>query len=465
MIEVQKYLQGQVVEGRFPLLQYLNGTEHSAVFLTEYAPGKNQRAAIKLVEAPPGNAEAQLIGWRLAARLSHPHLLRIFEMDRCKLDNAAMLYVVMECADENLADILRERPLSPLETRDLLGPILEALGYIHSQGFVHGHIRPSNIMAIGDQVKLSSDGICRIDESVGLQSGQSRYCAPERALGTLSPASDVWSLGMTLVECLGAHLPNAEQSVGEEVSLLANLPAPFRDLARHCLNPYPQHRWNVAELKACLQRNPSAGPEGTTTVRQNEPPKRRYALALTALSLTVAAILLGIALLNHGSPKRPIRSAGLESGAERLKVVPANAQASSTTEISHLDKGSSAGRKVHGGATGTSPALHSPAVAGLVRGKAVHRELPNVPRDASDTIWGTVQVRVRVAVDPLGNVVGANFDSPGPSRYFARLSMAAAREWKFNPPSVNGKNVPSAWVIRFAYTKSETEATAVEQDP
>ncbi|MGB6076922.1 MAG: hypothetical protein WBG29_14915, partial [Candidatus Acidiferrales bacterium] len=109
MTEVQEYLQGQVVDGRFPLVQYLGGTQHSAVFLTEYAAGKNQRAAIKLVEAPPGNAEAQLIRWRLAARLSHPHLLRIFEMDRCKMDNAAMLYVVMECADENLADILRER--------------------------------------------------------------------------------------------------------------------------------------------------------------------------------------------------------------------------------------------------------------------------------------------------------------------------------------------------------------------
>lgn len=456
MIEVQEYLQGQVVDGRFPLVQYLGGTEHSAVFLTEYAGGKNQRAAIKLVEAPPGNAEAQLIRWRLAARLSHPHLLRIFEMDRCELDNAAMLYVVMDCADENLSDILRERPLSPLETRDSLGPILEALSYIHSKGFVHGHIRPSNIMAIGDQVKLSSDGICRIDESVGLQSGQSHYCAPERALGVISPASDVWSLGVTLVECLGAHLPNAEQSSREDVSFLANLPASFRTLVRHCLNPDPQRRWNVAELKARLHRDPFAEQEVITPVRQNESPKKRYVFAaLTAVGLIVAAILLGLALPNHGPNKGRIRSAGRESGAEGLKVVPAKAQGSSTTQIPRLDNGSS----------GTSPALHSAAPGGLVRGEAVHRQLPDVPRDASSTIWGTVRVRVRVAVDTLGNVVAANFDSAGPSRYFARLSMAAAQGWKFNPPSVSGKSVPSEWVIRFAYTKNETEATGVEQNP
>ncbi|MGC1292934.1 MAG: serine/threonine-protein kinase [Candidatus Acidiferrales bacterium] len=464
MTEVQEYLQGQVVDGRFPLVQYLGGTQHSAVFLTEYAAGKNQRAAIKLVEAPPGNAEAQLIRWRLAARLSHPHLLRIFEMDRCKMDNAAMLYVVMECADENLADILRERSLLPLETRDMLGPILEALGYIHSKGFVHGHIRPSNIMAIGDQVKLSSDGICRIDESVVQLSGQSRYCAPERALGVLSPASDVWSLGVTLVECLSAHLPNAEQSAEEEVSLLANLPASFRDLARHCLNPEPQRRWNVAELKVRLQRNHFAEQEEAAPVRQNEPPKRRYALASTALSLIVATILLGITVLNHGPNKGRIRSAGLQSDAKPLNVAPAKAQSFSAMQIPHLDKGSSAGKDVHA-AAGTSPALHSPAAGSLVRGEAVHRQLPDVPRNASDTIWGTVRVRVRVAVDSLGNVVGANFDSTGPSRYFAGLSMAAAREWKFKSPSLSGKNLPSAWVIRFAYTKSETEATGVEENP
>ncbi len=469
MIEVRNYLQGQVIDGRFPLVQYLGGTRHSDVFLTEYAKGRNRRAAIKLVQAPPRNVEAQLIRWRLAARFSHPHLLRIFQMDRCKLDNAAMLYVVMEYAEENLADILLERPLSPPETRDLLGPILEALGYIHSKGFVHGHIQPSNIMAIGDQVKLSSDGICRIDESMGPRNGQGRYCAPECAAGALSPASDVWSLGMTLVECLTGHLPNAEQADGKDVSLRADLradlPAPFHDLARHCLNPDPQRRWNVAALKVRLQRNPSAEQEGTAPVRRETLPNRRYAFPLTALSLAVAAILFGMVLFNRNSNTRRIRSAGFESAAEHLKVMPAKVHDPSTAQPPRPDNGSSVGREASGAATGTPAALLSPATGGLVRGGVVHRELPDVPRDASDTISGTVRVRVRVDLDPLGNVVGAKFDSEGPSRYFAKLSMGAAKEWKFRPPSVNGKNVPSAWVIRFAYTKSETEATGVEQDP
>jgi eukaryotic-like serine/threonine-protein kinase len=175
MIEARRYLQGQVADGRFPLIQYLGGTEHSAVFLTEYAESENQRAAIKLIPAPPGNTEPQLTRWRLAARFSHPHLLRLFEAGRCTLDNADMLYVVMEYAEENLAEILSQRPLSPAETSDLLAPVLEALGYIHGRGFVHGHIQPSNIVAIGDQVKLSSDRICRIGELAERRNGNARY--------------------------------------------------------------------------------------------------------------------------------------------------------------------------------------------------------------------------------------------------------------------------------------------------
>lgn len=516
MIEVRKYLQGQIIDGRFPLVKYLGGTEHSDVFLTEYENGRKQPAAIKLVEAPPGNAEAQLIRWRLAARFSHPNLLRIFHMDRCKVDNAAMLYVVMEYAEENLADTLLERPLSPQETRDLLGPILEALEYIHSKGFVHGHIQPSNIMAIGDQLKLSSDGICRLDESVEPRNGHSLYCAPECAAGAVSPACDMWSLGITLVECLSEHLPKLQNGSREEISLPADLPAPFLDLARHCLIRDPLRRWNVADLKSRLHRNhfadegaaapfhrvsPAVSPkpaELPKPVKLAKPPmlsrlprlpklpdfsnvlnllrlsklqnlrmlsKSRNVLALSALGLTVAAILLGMTFFHRGPNTRGTASAESVPSAEQPKVTPAKVPRASSPLPVRSASEVSAGKEVHAPAAATPAAVHAPAADDIARGSVVHRALPEVPRSASDTIWGTVRVRVRVNVDPAGNVVGANFDSEGPSRYFARLSLGAAKEWKFRPPSVDGKNAQSEWVILFGYTNSATNATAVQQNP
>ena len=70
-----------------------------------------------------------------------------------------LLYVVMEYAEENLSEILPQRPLSSAEARDMLPPVLDALAYLHGKGFVQGRLKPSNIMAVADQVKLSSDGL------------------------------------------------------------------------------------------------------------------------------------------------------------------------------------------------------------------------------------------------------------------------------------------------------------------
>jgi TonB family protein len=467
MIEVQRYLQGQVADGRFPLIQYLGGTEHSSVFLTEYADIEHKRAAIKLIPAPPGNTEPLLTRWRLAARFSHPHLLRLFDAGRCTLDNGNMLYVVMEYAEENLAEILSQRPLSPAETNDLLGPVLDALGYIHGKGFVHGHVQPSNIMAIGDRLKLSSDRICRIGELTERRNGNTRYCAPECATGVLSPAGDVWSLGITLVECLTERLPEVEANRGT-ISLPANLPAPFLELARHCLNKAPQRRSDVTALKARLQRNASAVEEvAAPIVRRETPSKARHPLTLTVGGIAVATIVLGMAFLRPGSHTKQTRPAAIESPAAQPNIAPVEEQASSKAQPlrSNINTRSSASRDVAEAASAAPGALHAPPTGGLVVGGVVHRALPDVPRFASETISGTVRVRVRVQVDPAGNVAGAEFDSAGPSRYFARLSMSAAREWKFRPPDVNAKTVPSEWLIRFGYTNSANTATAVEQNP
>src|SRR5713226_7557210 len=100
--------EGQVVNGEFPLRQYLGGSEHSAVFLTEH--GKQlQKAAIKLIPADPATAEVRLSRGRLAAELSHPRLIRLFQMGRCQLDGTELLYVVMEYAEEDLSQILTRR--------------------------------------------------------------------------------------------------------------------------------------------------------------------------------------------------------------------------------------------------------------------------------------------------------------------------------------------------------------------
>src|SRR5205807_4278877 len=133
--------------------------------------------------------------------------LRLFYTGRCRMGSTEVLFAVMEYAEEDLSQILAERPLTPAETLDMLQPALEALAYLHRQGFVHGHIKPANIMAVEDQLKISSDGLCRIDEWRGDLWKPDVYDAPEIAGGEISPAADIWSLGMTLVEALTQRVP------------------------------------------------------------------------------------------------------------------------------------------------------------------------------------------------------------------------------------------------------------------
>jgi len=95
--------------------------------------------------------------------------------------------------------------------------------------------------------------------------------------------------------------------------------------------------------------------------------------------------------------------------------------------------------------------------AGLVNGAVAQQVLPDVSREARNTIHGKIRVIVRVSVDPAGNVAGAAFQVRGPSNYFARKAMEAARDWKFTPPEVDGKPLASEWSLRFAIGRAETE--------
>jgi TonB family protein len=270
MSDSWKQWEGQVVDARFLLRQYLGGSEHSAVFLTQRGTPP-QKAAIKFIQVDEPDAELQLFRWKHAHDLSHPHLLRTFESGRCRLSNFELLYVVMEFAEENLSQFLPQRPLTPAEARDVLAPTLQALAFLHGEGLVHGHVRPSNILAIEDQLKLSSDGVFSIDEHiershmpaaepeqsifpVGLRHA-SPYDPPEIAKGIITPAGDVWSLGMTLVEALTQQLPLP--GAGSQDPIVPDtLPAIFLDIARHCLHRDPQRRWTVVEIAARL--NPSS---------------------------------------------------------------------------------------------------------------------------------------------------------------------------------------------------------------
>ena len=255
MSEVWSQCEGQVVDNKFRLRQFLGETEDSAVFLTNLPEPSTKKAAIKFIPAGT-TADHQLSLWRRVMQLTHPQLLRIHDIGRCRLANRDRLYVVMEYADEDLSQILPLRSLTESEAREMLGPVLDALVFLHGKGLIHSRIKPSNILATADQLKLSSDSLFPIGESRKSSRRFDLHDAPEVAVGPLSPATDVWSLCMTLVETLTQRVPASQPGSPADPLVPDALPQPFLDIARHALRRDPRRRWTIAEIAARL--NPAA---------------------------------------------------------------------------------------------------------------------------------------------------------------------------------------------------------------
>src|SRR5271167_1728487 len=248
--------EGRVINGRFPLRQYLGGSEQSAVYLTEI---NGSKAAIKLIPSHAAHGQIQVSRWESARKLSHPHLLRILDMGRWHADGEQdMLFAAMEHADENLAEVLPGRRLTPAEASAMLVPALDALNYLHGQGMVHGNIKPANIMAVGEELKLSSDGIRPVGKSEESAGSGNVYDAPEYAHGAISPSGDIWSLGMTLVEALTSRLPAWDRKDENDPKLPESVPKPFDDIAKHCLSRDPGRRWSTTEIRKRLVGPPVA---------------------------------------------------------------------------------------------------------------------------------------------------------------------------------------------------------------
>ncbi|MGH9539309.1 MAG: TonB family protein [Terriglobales bacterium] len=490
-----KQWEGRVVNGSLPLRQYLGGSDRSAVFLTERRGREPQKAAIKLITVDPANTGKQLAQWELAAKLSHPHLLRLFETGSCQLDNVVLLYVVMEYAEENLAQILPQRPLTPVEARDLLEPALDALAFIHGKSLVHGRLKPSNIMAAQDQLKLSSDSLVRSGDPIGALR-PSPYDAPEMASGKITPASDSWSLGMTLMEALTQRLPTRD---GMTEPMPETVPAPFMGIAHCCLRRDPQRRCAAADIAARLRSTSSSPLSSSLTQKPSTlripaaAAKWRYLLPIAVVVLAAAALLIGPKLINSHPEAQPATSVSPQTSSETSTASAAAPSSDRPKAPTKLESASSTAAKPSARRIGSvtrsapvaaqpvdqipsqsasvksipaesiPPADEAPGTA-AVSGEVLQQTMPAVSKSARDTIHGTIRVRVKVQVDRAGNVQNASFVSPGPSKYFASKAIEAAQQWKFVPARANGRD-PRSWIVRFGFKRSGTESSLESANP
>jgi TonB family protein len=431
--------EGQIVDGQFPLLAYLAGTAQRAVFLTERPEGEPRKAAIKLIPADDVTAEALLLRWKTASRLSHPDLIQLFEMGRGSFVGVRFAYVLMEYAEEDLGQV--DRPLTADEALDMLAGIVKALSYLHGKQLAHGHLKPSNILAVADQLKISSDSIRPAGEWRSTLDPPGPCDPPEIAGQGASPAGDIWSVGVILVDAFTKQPPAWE---GNQVaaSQIEKLPPRFRAIVSHCLQPDPRERWTVSDLEKSLEAEPQSPPRSPSKPSGPSVTKRRSLLAIAAVVLVLAAT----AIVYRFSKDRA--TGALPASAPReLQSAPAADQPKP--------------QPVPPKAVVPNP--NRPAKS---LGQGVLAEvLPDVPAKARNTIRGKVPIIVRVRVDGNGSVVDAQNESPGASRYFGNLAVQAARRWKFEPSEPGGSTHPAQWNLHFQFVRDSKRPVSVKAVP
>ncbi|MEU0137260.1 serine/threonine-protein kinase [Streptomyces sp. NPDC006296] len=149
-----------------------------------------------------------------AARLSHPHLVAVFDFGSWE----DRFYLVMELVEgKSLGDLLEaQESVHPEQVAHIAGQAAAGLAAAHRQGIVHRDIKPGNLMLDADgSVKIGDFGIAQFvdDPSTALTTaghivGTSLYLAPERALGrTADSSSDMYSLGCVIYQLLAGQPP------------------------------------------------------------------------------------------------------------------------------------------------------------------------------------------------------------------------------------------------------------------
>jgi serine/threonine protein kinase len=430
-----KEWERRIVNGVYPLRRFLGRSNHSVVFLTECKAQNVAQAAIKILPANPALTEAQLAHWRRVATLSHPHLIRLLDAGHCQLGGHNFLFVVMDHAEQNLAQILPGRALTPDEVRDLLPATLDALAYLHGKNLVQGGLKPPNFLVVDDQLKLASDTIRPAGERTASTAKPSLYDPPEAKNGRVSTAGDIWGLGITLVEALTQTPPAWSRERSESVSLPANLAPEFVDTVQRCLNRDPGHRPAIAELVAQFKQAPPATPASAAPPVMNEPlvrtlstqnsPKTRFLVTVITVGIiTLWAVWTGVHLFHTHANVQQFAS-----------ITPQSPPAISPPAAVEKPK--------------ASIAAPLPTV--------LHQEIPDLSGSARESIRGVIKIAVRVIVDRSGNVVAATLDNRESSKYFARAAMDAAKKWKFAQAADQASRV---WLLHFEFTRAGTTAHA-----
>ena len=318
--------------------------------------------AVKLLSAAHASDEAFRARFRAEARyaasLSHPGIAQVFDYGETSDDEvtgppglpSGGAYLVMELVpgEPLSAVIARQERLSPAATLGIVSQAADALAAAHEAGIVHRDIKPGNLLVTADgTTKITDFGIARALwasqashlTQTGMVMGTASYVSPEQATGgTITSASDLYSLGVVAYECLTGHPPfSAETPVAIAVAhmhrpvppLPPDVPAPVAELVMAMLAKQPEDRpesarWvtsRARQLRGGLPTSPDmavatmadAGPVAADAA--GAPTRADFAMPPTAAGPSPASLSSDTERIRGGRPGRRRRGAFVAAAA------------------------------------------------------------------------------------------------------------------------------------------------------
>ncbi|MBO0841255.1 MAG: serine/threonine protein kinase, partial [Sciscionella sp.] len=279
-----------LLAGRYLMRQQVGSGGMGAVWLAEDTV-IGRRVAIKEVRLPDGLPDAEravfservLREARTAGRLTDAGIVTVYDV----VFSGGLSYIVMEYVESRtLSEIVRDDgPLPARRVAEIAGQVLAALDAAHEAGVVHRDVKPSNILVQANgKVKLTDFGIAQaMDDprltTTGTLVGSPAFMAPERISDgserSVTPASDLWSLGATLFHAVEGYPPFERantaatlHAIMTEVPYLSNCSGPLAAVIIGLLNANPSGRLTSAQVRGLLARvsdQPTAATANTAT--------------------------------------------------------------------------------------------------------------------------------------------------------------------------------------------------------
>ncbi len=288
-------------------------------------------------------AERFLREIRITARLSHPHILPLYDSGSA----GGFLYYVMPFVQgESLADLLaREKQLSIRDAVQIVREVAEALGHAHSHGLVHRDIKPQNVMMSGGHAIVADFGIARaVSEAggdkltqTGMAVGTPSYMSPEQIGGAeVDARSDIYSLGCVLYELLVGQVPftgptpmavmarHSMDTIPPPNIMRPGIPQELEDVIFQAMAKVPADRFRtmfqMAEALAAVDTS-TAVHRRPSTAALRRPARRWWRRPWVIASVGALLVALGAVGAWRLSPSRP--RAGAEGGLDprRLAVL------------------------------------------------------------------------------------------------------------------------------------------------